>query len=88
MRILITGQQDTYKSWDEKKITQECTQLMNVKSTKYNLIICSSCNISKEVQKKFIYIGNNSKLKISNLFTHKVSIYLQKTRFLFTSKIN
>ena len=36
----------------------------------------------------FICKGKNSKLKISNLFTHKVLIYLQKIRFLFTFKIN
>ena len=42
----------------------------------------------KGSSKKFIYIGNNSKLKISNLITHNVSIYLLKIRYLFTSKIN
>ena len=36
----------------------------------------------------FICKGKNSKLKISNLFTHNVWIYLQKIQFLFTSKIN
>ena len=36
----------------------------------------------------FICKGKNSKLKISNLFTRKVLIYLQKIRFLFTLKIN
>ena len=36
----------------------------------------------------FICKGKNSKLKISNLFTRKVLIYLQKIRFLFAFKIN